>query len=48
MLSQEEVMSLVDFMLLLRGRGPVEVDAGGSEVVGSGGGATTPELFPLT
>ncbi len=48
-------MSLVDFTLLLRGREAAEVDVGGSEVGGSHdvgvrvrGGATTPELFPLT
>lgn len=49
-LLEEEVMSLADFMLLLllRGSGPLEGRASGTEVTGSEGGATTPELFPLT
>ena len=49
MLLEEEVMSPADFMLLLlRGSEPLEGKAGGTEVTGSEGGATTPELFPLT
>ena len=55
MLLEEEVMSLMVSMLLLRGSKPVGVIVGGSEFTGSGdvevcvrGGTTMPELFPLT
>lgn len=48
-------MSLVDFRSLLRGRAPLEINVGGSVVAESHdvgvcmrGGATTPELLPLT
>lgn len=55
LLAEGEVMSAVDLTLLLRASGTVdggvrelEVGASGEVKVCVRGGATTPELFPLT
>lgn len=53
-LLEQEVVSRVDFVLLLGDGGPVKVDCVGSGVTRShdvevlvGGGTATPELLPL-